>query len=120
MLKKFIEKIFQREKKKLGSLRFIFTTDKELLKINREFLDHDYLTDIITFDLSTTVSIEGEVYISINRVKDNAKALHQPFYLELHRVIFHGCLHLCGYRDDTSFHVKKIREKEDFYLQKYF
>lgn len=119
-LKKFIESIFQTEKKKLRILNYVFVSDKHLVKINREFLHHDYYTDIITFELSENHFTHGEIYISVDRVKDNAKTLNNSFKSELHRVIFHGALHLCGYVDNTNAEKEKIREKENFYLSRYF
>lgn len=119
-LKAFIEALFKKEGKKLESLNYIFTSDKELLKINQDFLQHDDLTDIITFEYSNTDKTQGEIYISVDRVKENALALKIPFTQELHRVIFHGALHLCGYKDKTTFHVKKMRGREDYYLGQYF
>lgn len=117
-LKKFIESIFKKEGYKLGSLNYIFCTDKRLLQINRDYLRHDYYTDIITFGL-TQNPIEGEIYISIDRVKDNARQLGVSFKSELHRVIFHGALHLCGYGDKSKAESKLMRTKEDQYLKLY-
>lgn len=116
-LKRFIAHIFKREKKKLGSLNYIFCSDKRLLEINRQFLRHDYYTDIITFDLSSGLAIEGEIYISIDRVRQNARAESVSFTGELHRVIFHGALHLCGYKDKTRQDVALMRQMEDKYLK---
>src|ERR1700749_3604704 len=99
-LKRFLLTIFKKEKHSLNSLTYIFCSDDELLEINRQFLKHDYFTDIITFNLAPkNAPIEGEVYISIDRVKDNALLLGTNIKEELHRVIFHGALHLCGYKD---------------------
>ncbi len=120
-LKNYIESIFRKEKKKLQSLNYIFCTDEELLKINRQYLNHDFYTDIISFELSPKGSpVQGEIYISIDRIKDNARSLHQPLYMELHRVIFHGALHLCGYKDKRKSEIKKMREMEEKYLKEYF
>lgn len=119
-LKAFIESIFIKEKKKLGSLNYIFCSDKRLLKINQQFLHHDYYTDIITFDLSQSSFIQAEIYISTERVRDNAKKLNISFKSELHRVIFHGSLHLCGYGDKTRLKMKEMRKKENYYLSSYF
>lgn len=119
-LKYFIERIFKQEKKRIGSINYVFCSDKRLLEINREFLRHDYYTDIITFDLSESDITQAEVYISVDRVRDNAKKLGTPFKTELHRVIFHGALHLCGFSDKTTKAKKEIRSKEDFYLSWYF
>lgn len=119
VLKAFIESLFKKEKKKLSSINYIFCTDKRLLEINRQFLQHDYFTDIITFDLSETDSTIAEIYISVDRVKDNAKTLGNSFKAELHRVIFHGALHLCGYGDKTTKEKEVMRKKEDFYLTRH-
>ena len=119
VLKDFIESLFKREKKKLSSINYVFCSDKKLLEINRQFLSHDFYTDIITFDLSESDSTQAEIYISIDRVKDNAKSFGTSFKSELHRVIFHGALHLCGYRDKTNKERKEMRAKEIFYLSKY-
>src|SRR5215207_5097780 len=96
-LKKFIEGIFRKEKKKLQGLNYIFCTDKQLLAINRQYLKHDFYTDIISFDLGgSDAASYGEIYISVDRVRDNARVLGESFTRELHRVMFHGVLHLCG------------------------
>ncbi|PZR29493.1 MAG: rRNA maturation RNase YbeY [Citrobacter freundii] len=120
-LKSFIQSIFRSEKKKLISLNYIFCSDKRILEINRQFLQHDYYTDIITFELSPPgTPVEGEIYISTDRVKDNAQTHDSSFTRELHRVIFHGVLHLCGYKDKTPKEEKAMRDKEDYYLKRYF
>ena len=100
----------------MQSINYIFCTDKRLLEINRQFLKHDYFTDIITFDLSTTDRTEAEVYISVDRVRENAKDLDSTFKAEILRVIFHGALHLCGYDDKATSAAKKMRKREDYYL----
>ncbi len=119
-LKAFVESIFKKEKKDLGSINYIFCSDKRLLEINRQFLNHDYYTDIITFDLSEGNSIQAEIYISIDRIRDNAKTLDVSLKSELHRVIFHGALHLCGFGDKTKMEKEEMREREEFYLTQYF
>jgi probable rRNA maturation factor len=92
-----------------------------LLNLNQQFLKHDFYTDIITFDLSTTGKAkEGEIYISIDRVRDNAKKLNTSFNKELHRVIFHGALHLCGYKDKNKIQQQEMRKWENYYLELYF
>src|SRR6186713_555596 len=102
-LKNFIGDLFAKEKKELNSVSYIFCSDKYLLEINNRFLKHDFYTDVITFDLSSAKEgTEGEVYLSIDRIKDNAKKIGVPFNEELHRVFFHGALHLCGYNDKTK------------------
>jgi probable rRNA maturation factor len=120
-LKLFIEKLFTKEKKKLGNLSYIFCSDEHLLGINKDFLKHDFYTDVITFDLSSSnTEIEGEVYLSVDRIKDNAKQLRVSFTEELHRVIFHGALHLCGYKDKNKADETQMRLAENKYLQRYF
>ena len=110
--------LFMSEKKVLGSLTFIFCSDSFLLKINQDYLSHNDLTDIITFDLSDSPSkIDGEIYISIDRVKDNSSRYMVPFNQELWRVVFHGCLHLCGFKDKKPQEVKTMRQKELKYLK---
>lgn len=103
------------------SLSYIFCTDAYLLTINQDFLKHDTLTDIITFDLSTDKEdLEAEIYISTERVMDNAEKLGVPYIQELHRVIFHGALHLCGLKDKTPAQKKEMRTAEDLCLSQYF
>lgn len=119
-LKKFIASLFRAEGYRLHSLNYIFCTDKRVLEINKQFLNHDFYTDIITFGLSVPGQpVEGEIYISADRVEDNSKEVAEPFTREIHRVIFHGALHLCGYRDKTIAEQREMRKKEDFYLQRY-
>jgi len=120
-LKSFITAIFLWEKKELEVINFIFTNDKTIHRINKKFLGHDFLTDIITFELSVkNEPITAEIYISCDRVKENATIHKANFNEELHRVIFHGILHLCGYRDKTNRDINIMRAKETKYLSKYF
>ena len=118
-LKLFIDKLFKKEGKSLQSLDIIFCSDEYLLEINKRHLQHDYYTDIITFDLSDPNSTQtiGELYISVDRVKDNALSLQTKFSIELLRVVFHGALHLCGFKDKTPNDIRRMREKEDEYLE---
>lgn len=119
-LKTMIKRLFRKEGFGLQNLNVIFCTDEALLQINRDFLKHDYYTDIITFPINADSSgVEAELYVSIDRVRDNAKAEGISFKQELHRVIFHGCLHLVGYNDKSSQQIKKMREREDHYLRLY-
>ena len=119
-LKQFVSALFTREGKVLDALNYIFCSDAYLLEINRTFLNHDDYTDIITFDLSESrKAITGEVYISIDRVKENAKELNIPFIEETRRVIFHGALHLCGYKDKKKSEITLMRNKEEEYLRLY-
>ena len=120
-LKAFLLSIFRMEKKAVSGLSYIFCSDKYLLGINQQFLQHNDYTDIITFNLASgKAPAEGEIYISMERVKENADNLDQYLYMELHRVIFHGALHLCGYKDKTARDISAMRAKEDFYLKQYF
>lgn len=105
------------ENKTIQSLNIILCSDEFLLSMNQRHLNHDYYTDVITFDLSEQSGlIEGEIYISVDRVKENAVLLNQKFNDELHRVMVHGLLHLCGYKDKTLIQQKTMRKKEDEYL----
>ena len=120
-LKKFILSIFKKEKKRLETINYVFANDKKLLEINRKYLKHNFLTDIITFEYSDkNQAINAEVYISTERVKENASIHNTTFKKELHRVIFHGVLHLCRYNDKTAKEVAKMREKENHYIAEYF
>lgn len=119
-IQSFVETIFKREKKKLAHINYVFCSDAYLLNINRDFLAHDYYTDIITFGLSEPDQpVEAEIYISIDRVKDNANQLGISFKEEMLRVIFHGALHLCGYKDKKKSDIILMREKENHYLSTY-
>lgn len=120
-LKNFLEALFLKEGYQTEHLEYIFCTDKYLLKINQEFLHHDTFTDILTFDLSESPKhISGEIYISAERVRENAEKFGASFDNELHRVIFHGALHLCGYKDKRPGDKKIMREKENENLKAYF
>lgn len=120
-LKQFLVELAGNEGYGVDDLSIVFCSDQFLRTMNRDYLDHDYETDIITFDLGERRGvISGELYISIDRVKDNAQSWSQPVVRELHRVIFHGLLHLCGYKDTLKAQQARMREKEDFYLRRYF
>jgi rRNA maturation RNase YbeY len=120
-LKAFIREMFLGESIVFETVDFIFCTDEYLNQINRQHLNHDTYTDIITFQLSAkTDPVVSDIYISIPRVKENAAAFSTTFTQELHRVIFHGILHLCGYNDKSAKDVQLIRAKEDFHLDRYF
>ena len=109
----WIEQVITTEDKTLKSLNFIFCSDAYLHQINVEYLQHDTLTDIITFPYSRPPIIEGDIFISIDRIKENASTFNTSFENELHRVIIHGVLHLCGYLDKTPKEKKEMRAKED-------
>ncbi|WP_203256625.1 rRNA maturation RNase YbeY [Hyunsoonleella ulvae] len=101
---------------KLDAINYVFCDDDYLHKLNVEFLKHDTLTDIISFDYSIGKIIQGDVFISIDRVVDNAKDFHVSFEEELHRVIIHGVLHYCGYKDKSEEEANEMRAKENYYL----
>lgn len=118
-LKAFIETLFKREGKKIGDIQYVFCSDEYLLQINKQFLQHDYYTDIITFDLGGIDEVNAEIYISIDRVKDNAAGFGESYRTEILRVLFHGALHLCGYKDKTKSEITLMREKESQYLKRF-
>ena len=113
---KCIELLAKEELREIGVIAFVFCDDNYLHKINLEFLKHDTFTDIITFDYSAGNEIISEIYISVDRVADNAKKYSQTFEDEIHRVIIHGVLHLCGYKDKLAEDKQIMRDKENHYL----
>lgn len=118
-LKEFIHILFKRNKVLRPGLNIIFCSDKELLKINQEYLSHDYFTDIITFDYPTDPSTFSEIYISIDRVKENTLAIGTSISKELHRVIFHGILHIIGYTDKSTHAKLEMTAAENRLLLEY-
>jgi rRNA maturation RNase YbeY len=106
------------EGKTVGEINIIFCNDEYLLKINQEHLTHDYYTDIITFDYSENTLISGDLFISKDRVEENAEEYKVSFENELNRVIIHGILHLIGYNDKSESEIKEMRTKENYYLDK--
>ena len=110
--------LIRNEHKSPGEVSVIFCSDDYLLKINEQYLNHNYYTDIVTFDYVENSVISGDLFISVDRVEENASQLGVTFDKELYRVIFHGILHLCGYKDKTNAEKEVMREKEDFYLEK--
>lgn len=99
--------------KQTGDLHYIFTDDAEITRINVQYLQHDYATDIITFDYTEDNRIAGEIYISLDNLRSNAESLNIPFEEELLRVMAHGILHLCGFKDKSEEEQKKMREEEE-------
>ena len=99
-----------------GEISVVFTSDEYLLNLNKSALNHDYYTDIITFDYTESRKISGDLFISVDRVKENAISFQEPFQRELSRVVIHGVLHLCGYKDKSDDEKTLMREKENFYL----
>lgn len=113
-IRSWLKSIAKKEKYSILELNYIFCSDEYLLQINKDFLDHDYYTDIITFDNSEVRGkIEGDIFVSIDRVRDNAQQQKTSLKDELHRVLTHGLLHLTGYKDKTSEENKTMRKKED-------
>ena len=115
-INEWLNTVVTSENKTLGDISLVFGSDKWLLDFNIKHLDHDYFTDIITYDYSTKNLVSGDLLISVERVFENAKNLNVPRETELNRVIVHGVLHLCGFTDKTDEQKKIMREKEDYYL----
>ncbi len=115
-LKNWIQAAAKDFERGVGDLNIIFTDDETLYKMNVEYLNHDYYTDVITFNYNEANYISGDIFISVDRVRENARIYSQSFEDELHRVIIHGVLHLLGFDDKTEDEQKQMREKEDFYL----
>lgn len=121
ILKTFLNQIAQKENTKIKDLNIIFCSDEYLLDINRQYLKHDYKTDIITFEISNDVDGKtAELYISVDSVFKNSIDYQSTKKNEIHRVIFHGVLHLCGYKDKSKLDIALMRSKEDEYLKQYF
>lgn len=121
-LSAFLDKLVLKHRKsiKKSGFTYIFLSDEALLEMNKQFLNHDTFTDIITFDLSENDSeLTGEIYISVDRVKDNAAKFETSYEDELHRVIFHGALHLCGFKDKSKADSEEMRKQEDKCLKQY-
>lgn len=116
---KWLEDLIISEGKKPGEINYIFCDDEYLLKVNQDYLQHDYYTDIITFDYVKGKTISGEIFVSLQRISDNASTLSKSYEEELRRVLAHGVLHLCGYKDKTEEQEQEMRRKEDVYLAKY-
>jgi len=114
----WIEEIIKNEKRKMGEISYIFCSNEKILEINKQYLNHDYYTDIITFDYCENKIISGDIFISIETVKENSLEYQVDFQEEINRVMAHGILHLCGYGDKTESEKKKMREKEEFYILK--
>ena len=115
----WLEDLILSEDKKPGDINYIFCDDEYLLKVNQDYLDHDYYTDIITFDYVKGKTISGDIFVSLPRILDNASTLSQDFESEFRRVLTHGLLHLCGYKDKTEEEEFKMRQKENFYINRY-
>ncbi|MCA1757383.1 MAG: rRNA maturation RNase YbeY [Bacteroidales bacterium] len=120
-LKNWILNIVVNEGYGYDVITYVFTDDRMILQLNREFLEHDYLTDVITFDMSEEAgTVKAEIYISVDTVKRNAKHLGADFRSEMARVMAHGILHLTGYDDSDDLSSGMMREREEYYLKRYF
>jgi len=116
IVKNHIKYLIVNELKRTGNISVVLCSDNYLLEMNRKYLEHDYYTDIITFDYVEGDIISGDLFISVDRVKENAAKFETTFLNELVRVIFHGVLHLAGYKDKTTSDEQLMRKKENFYL----
>ncbi len=114
----WLKNIIMEEGKKLGKIQYIFCDDEYLLQVNKEHLQHDYYTDVITFDYVKGKKISGDIFVSLQRIEDNAASLSTNKDEELRRVLAHGVLHLCGYKDKSDSEQLLMTEKENFYLSK--
>lgn len=115
----WLEDLILSENKKPGEINYIFCDDEYLLKVNQDYLHHDYYTDIITFDYVKGKTISGDIFVSLPRVRENASSLENDIESELRRILAHGILHLCGYKDKTDQERSTMRKKEDFYINRY-
>jgi len=111
-----LPELISMEGKEVGDISLIFCSDEQLLLMNKKHLDHDYYTDVITFDYTLQNFISGDVFVSVDRVKENAMDYKTTFHIEMCRVVFHGILHLCGYNDKTDQEILEMRAKEELYI----
>ena len=116
IINNWISEVIQSENCKEGEINYIFCDDDYLLKINQDFLDHDTYTDIISFDYSVGKELHGDIFISVERVRENAEKFEVVFNKELQRVIIHGILHYCGYKDKEQEDIAQMRSKENHYI----
>ena len=116
-VKQWLIAVVENERKSIGVLTYVFMSDDDLLEYNKQYLSHDFYTDVITFDESEFPVINGDILISIDRIKDNSNALQTGVLEETLRVIVHGVLHLCGYKDKTEIEETEMRAKEEYYLK---
>lgn len=122
VVKKWLINTIEKNNKEVGDLNFIFCTDEFLYKLNKQFLNHESYTDVITFDYTPenkTQAISGDIYISIRRVEENANTFHKSFENEFHRVMIHGVLHLLGYKDKSKVNKEKMTAEEDVCLREF-
>ena len=118
-IRELLNLLAKEEKKDIGQLSYIFCSDEYLLEINKQYLHADYLTDVITFDYCQNEFVSGDIFISVERVKENSVLFSQSYFDEMLRVVVHGLLHLCGYKDKKEKEQQQMREKENYYIEKY-
>ena len=111
-----LPELISNEGKEVGDISLVFCNDEQLLLMNKKHLDHDYYTDVITFDYTLHNFISGDIFISVDRVRENAIEYKTTFYIEMCRVVFHGTLHLLGYNDKTELDIVQMRAKEELYI----
>ena len=111
-----LPELISTEGKEVGDISLVFCNDEQLLLMNKKHLDHDYYTDVITFDYTLHNFISGDIFISVDRVRENAIEYKTTFHIEMCRVVFHGTLHLLGYNDKTELDIVQMRAKEDLYI----
>ena len=120
-IKKFLLSVFEHHSKSVENLNYIFCTDDYLLNLNQDYLNHNYYTDIITFELNQPMQpLQADIYISIERARHNAKSYNVPIIHETMRLLIHGALHLCGYKDKTDKEFKKMKTVEELHLSQWF
>ena len=115
----WLQRVVKEEQYELGDICLVFCSDLELLEMNKTYLQHDYFTDILTFDYCYDSVVSGDLFISIDRIIDNAILLEEAYFKELKRVCVHGVLHLCGYKDKTEVDSKIMRDREEHYIAKF-
>lgn len=113
----WFKKVINSYKKEIGDISIVFCSDEQLLEINKQYLKHSYFTDVITFNYNSNDVISGDIYISIDRISENARNFNESFDKELNRVMIHGILHLLGFNDKKSSEKEKMRELEDLHLK---
>ncbi len=118
-IRELLNLLAKEEKKEIGQLTYIFCSDEYLLEINKQYLHADYLTDVITFDYCQKEFVSGDIFISVDRVKENSVLFSQSYFDEMLRVVVHGLLHLCGYKDKKEKEQQQMRKKENYYIEKY-
>lgn len=118
-VKKWMKSIIETEQKQLGDIAVVWCSDNFILDVNKKYLQHDYFTDIITFDYCENDTVSGDLIISLDTVRANAKEYNEEFHVEQLRVLAHGILHLCGYGDSSDEEIGVMRVKEDFYIKQH-